>query len=300
MLTSSILVPLLAAVATAQKLCGSTEVPDHLRRKTQTVQRTRTHARSGWDFRFSHDRSLLVDTYMHVVAANETEEGGWIPDSKVQEQFQVLNKAYKQVGIQFKLKEVNRIVNPRAHSWFTLNDVEVEENTEFRKKTRKGGYDALNIYFRDLGRDMGGFCPFPEEIYAGGELAAPETLFLDGCEVNFETVPGGSHPVWNLGGTVPHEVGHWFGLFHTFQDGCSGGDQVDDTPAQARPSNSTLCEVTKDTCPKLPGLDPVHNHMDYSSEACRTEFTPGQAERMSMFWNAYRSPARVDLDLGFD
>lgn len=55
------------------------------------------------------------------------------------------------------------------------------------------------------------------------------------------------------------------GLFHTFQDGCDGGDQVDDTPAQATASEGD-CKPNRDTCPNKPGKDPVHNLMDYSAE----------------------------------
>lgn len=54
------------------------------------------------------------------------------------------------------------------------------------------------------------------------------------------------------------------GLFHTFQDGCLGGDMVDDTPAQAGPTDG--CPATRDSCPLHVGLDPIHNYMDYSDE----------------------------------
>jgi len=40
------------------------------------------------------------------------------------------------------------------------------------------------------------------------------------------------------------------------------------------------CFIGQDSCPDHPGLDPIHNYMDYSSNPCQHEFTPGQEERM--------------------
>lgn len=92
-----------------------------------------------------------------------------------------------------------------------------------------------------------------------------EALALDGCMSGSFTLPG-SEPPYNSGMTTVHEVGHWFGLLHTFQGGCDErrGDFIADTPAEAIPNEG--CPASRDTCIDLPGLDPNDNYMDYSSE----------------------------------
>lgn len=123
------------------------------------------------------------------------------------------------------------------------------------KALRKGAYDTLNIYFRtsvrsETGSIMNGYCNLPYKLQPGSN-----NFYRDGCVVYHSTV---------LGKTVTHEVGHWFGLLHTFQGGCTGpGDNVMDTPAEASPSWG--CNTTRDTCPDQQGYDPVRNFMDYST-----------------------------------
>jgi hypothetical protein len=82
-------------------------------------------------------------------------------------------------------------------------------------------------------------------------------------------------------------------LDHTFQNGCEApGDGIDDTPAQEFPTEG--CPTNNpDTCPLAPGVDPIHNYMDYSDDLCYTEFTQGQAVMMHATWDLFRSPSTV-------
>ena len=87
---------------------------------------------------------------------------------------------------------------------------------------------------------------------------------------------------------MTHEAGHWLNLAHTFDTGCSNyGDHVDDTPAQKSPTSG--CPIGRDSCTKDPGIDPIHNYMDYSFDSCYFEFTPGQAARMQDAWLFFRA-----------
>ena len=91
---------------------------------------------------------------------------------------------------------------------------------------------------------------------------------------------------YDLGGTLVHEAGHWFNLEHTFFGGCNAkGDFVDDTPPMRVPTRG--CPEGKDTCAE-PGLDLIHNYMDYSDDVCYTEFTAGQVARMQDAWLFFR------------
>jgi hypothetical protein len=148
---------------------------------------------------------------------------------------------------------------------------------------RVGSYRTLNVYFVEkLGKHWGA-CVLPTR---GADLGTLPFI-LDGCTVVLASMPGGR---WSLPGhSITHEVGHWLGLLHTFEGhGCHGsGDHVDDTPRQ-RKSSSRDCLEGRDSCPRQPGLDPIHNYMDYSSDFCKTEFTSGQAVRMHHAWKKYR------------
>ena len=102
-----------------------------------------------------------------------------------------------------------------------------------------------------------------------------------------ESMPGGTAGKYAFGDTLTHEVGHWLMLEHTFAHGCSAsGDWVTDTAPEAHPQFD--CPIGADTC-AAPGLDPIHNFMDYTQDTCMDMFTQGQADRMSDAWLQFRA-----------
>ena len=92
-------------------------------------------------------------------------------------------------------------------------------------------------------------------------------------------VPGDS------GRTLTHEVGHWLGLYHTFQGGCNDDDFCDDTPPVASTFTNANCPANSNSCatdnPNLP--DQWENYMDYSDGNCMAMFTLQQKARMEFY-----------------
>ncbi|PHH89552.1 hypothetical protein CDD83_5788 [Cordyceps sp. RAO-2017] len=168
----------------------------------------------------------------------------------------VLNRAYRPSNVHFTLRGIDRTING---DWARGRD-----GLGMKRRLRRGDYRTLNLYFidRDEKTNALGLCYYPTDAEKGSK-----GFYLDGCVLAAQSTPGGSLPDNNLGQTATHEVGHWMGLMHTFAGGCAeegGGDMVADTPAQA---NATVgCPIGRDSCPGKPGLDPIHNYMDYSRE----------------------------------
>jgi hypothetical protein len=164
-------------------------------------------------------------------------------------------------------------------AWWHASSFDARD-TEMKQALHVGGSRTLNLYITGGPRELLGWSRFPWQ-YA-------QRPRLDGVTITRKALPGGGLPGYDLGDTLIHETGHWLGLLHTFQGGCTGaGDLVADTPAEASPSY--YCEQGRDTCPS-PGTDPVHNFMDYSPDRCMDTFTPGQAVRMDRAWLRWRAP----------
>jgi hypothetical protein len=221
-----------------------------------------------------------IEVYFHVVVANETYAGGWIPPEQLAMQMQVLNQDYAPARVSFKATLVTRIINPVWFNEIIHSVVDTSLQDSLKRKYRKGDASTLNIYTVSFEKDQTlGYATFPFEYED-----LPED---DGVVVRYTTTPGSDFTPYNLGRTLTHEVGHWLGLFHTFQgESCFGqGDGVADTPAQLIETSG--CPRGKDTCPGG-GPDPINNFMDYSDDVCLDTFTPGQIDRLRTNLAFYR------------
>lgn len=231
-----------------------------------------------------------IDVKVHVIADGKPATD--VSDAVIARQLEVLNAAYAGTNsgaaastpFTFRLVSTDRTVDAKLATNVTPGS-QAEKKI---KAGRSGNASTLNIWITGLGASakgknggqLFGWATFPSD-YAKNPA-------MDGLTIDRRTMEGapGAFADFSEGDTATHEIGHWLGLYHTFQGGCTGGDEVADTAAEASPASG--CPTGRDTC-TAPEADPIHNFMDYSNDPCLTQFTQGQADRMAVQWATYRA-----------
>lgn len=218
--------------------------------------------------------AVTIPVYFHVINLGAGLDNGDVPDQQLRAQVKVLNDAYAgatggaPTPFRFALAGIDHTTNA---DWFYMGINSIQEKRA-KAALRRGGAESLNIY-TTFGGGFLGWATFPDNYHS--------QPLQDGVVIDYTSLPGGSQYPYNEGDTATHEVGHWLGLYHTFQNGCTpNNDYVDDTAAEAGPAFG--CPVGRDSCTKstYPGTDPVFNFMDYTDDPCMFEFTTGQSARM--------------------
>lgn len=251
--------------------------------------------------------TMYVPVVFHVVLTNQT----LVTDAQIQDQLDRMNKdfaglnadstripaAFKplfaKTNIQFKLAQrtpanepstgIERVTTSRPD--FDINDARVKYNS-------LGGADAwdvnrfFNVWITNLSGNYLGYSTLP-----GNALSSEE-----GVVIKYTALPGYEYPddrpnPYDVGRTLVHETGHYFGLLHTWGDetGCSNDDGINDTPPQGDYTSGCVSGEKYDACSATsPGVM-YQNFMDYTDDACMVMFTEEQKIRMETTFSLYRA-----------
>lgn len=255
---------------------------------------------------------ITIPVVFHVVYNTSAQN---ISDARILEQLNVLNKDFGRTNadagntpsvwqgisantnIQFCMAQRDpsgNATNGIVRKSTTVTSFSSNDNI---KRSANGGSDAwprdqyLNIWVGNLSGGLLGYAQFP-----GGAAST------DGVVVLYSSVGGPNNPgtatPYHLGRTATHEVGHWLNLYHIWGDdgtGCSGSDQVSDTPNQAGATSGCPAFPKTDACTSTsPGVM-FMNYMDYSTDACMNMFTNGQSTRMNATLNGTRVSLQTSL-----
>lgn len=248
-------------------------------------------------------KTYVIQVVMHVVS--NSQGTGNITDDQVKSQIQILNEDYQALSnthgapgnnasIEFVLARFDPQGNPTTGIDRVTNDTYFEEGDSGTSAMKTAlHWDTskyLNLYSNDLdGQGLLGYATFPWD-----RAKNTSNMSVDGVVLAYQSV--GNNPAYtpyDLGASATHEIGHWLGLFHTFQSGCgtasapyTSGDLLADTVREKTANYG--CAVVVDGCNDNMNA-PIENYMDYSQDACMTTFTNEQIDRMRCGINNYRT-----------
>lgn len=239
----------------------------------------------------------IIPVVVHVIHNGGVEN---ISDEQIQSQIDVLNEDFRKMagtngfgnGVDTEIEFCLAKISPDGHCTngivrvqSTLTNHLTYQRAMLKQLSNWDNGRYLNIYVVKSingGSATAGYASFP-----GGP---PDE---DGVVVRYNyfgrigTVAAGTN-----GRTTTHEISHWFGLYHTFNNGCgtdtcTDGDYICDTPPVANPNFG--CPTINSCSNDFPDAkDQVANYTDYTDDACKSMFTAGQKARMHATLNTIR------------
>ena len=229
---------------------------------------------------------VIKDTiYMNIsviVATNQT-----INHFKIEDKITELNSIFATALIQFKLL-------PKVHfkpQKYTIDEIQDDNSIRNKVTENTEQENLINLYIVPKGNYLNGFTFVVPDDFQNYFNLKCNTIFINDS-------------AWFNQSTLAHELGHFFGLQHTFgkspeeqsttekSDGSNCSEEADficDTPADPNGLINKNCEYIGLSDKKKHGYKPLtNNYMSYYSNSCKNEFTQGQYQSMNAFANKYR------------
>lgn len=241
----------------------------------------------------TEDMVIEIPVVFHVVMDSAGQ--GDIPDALIYSQIDILNEDFRALPgtlgapgndatIQFTLTKVDPDGQPTTGINRYNNNQWYNDNNTMKPSLNWDTTRFLNIYTNTASGALG-YATFPAQ-----SAGSPQDGVVLAWPYVGRDAPMGD--IYNQGRTATHEVGHYLGLFHTFEGGCtsptqgySSGDLIADTVAEDQPQFQ--CIEQQSACGG--GPNPIHNYMDYTNDTCMDHFTPEQVNRMRCSILNYRA-----------
>jgi hypothetical protein len=249
-----------------------------------------------------------IPVVFHVIHTYGTEN---ITQTQINDQLRIINQDYRKMPgtpggsstdelatdmeFEFRLAQFDPAGHPtdgvnRVYSSLTDNATDNTKALSYWSSDRYLNIWVVRSIYNSGAGTILGYAQFPWT-----RNSQPNT---DGIIIRYDqvgTIESGS--VGQGGRTLTHELGHWLGLYHTFQNGCGTesqsctmqGDQVCDTPPASAANYG--CSPNTNSCPADALPDQVRNYMDYSDGNCMNLFTVGQKDRVIAMTGNYRAKA---------
>jgi hypothetical protein len=130
---------------------------------------------------------------------------------QIHNQIATLNAAYSGV---FSFSLADAIWYTTSDTSLFNADINSPGEVSIKQRLRKGSARTLNIYTWEPKDSSSGGTTLGWATFPWQYSSSPKT---DGVVLLHSTINGGTYKSYNLGDTAVHEVGHWAGLYHTFE-----------------------------------------------------------------------------------